>query len=54
MPAYLAPQGWGGGEQWERQRAGVRDLWRLEGEEGGRFFSWGLSVFFSSYFVDGE
>lgn len=50
-PAYLAPQGWGGGEQWEIQWDGVGDLWRLG---GGGVFSWGLSVLFSSYFVDGE
>lgn len=49
--AYLAPQGCGGGEQWERQKDGVRDLWCLE---GGGSFSWGLSVLFSSYFVDGK
>lgn len=30
-PAYLAPRGWGEGEQWERQRDGAGDLWRLGG-----------------------
>lgn len=47
--AYLAPEGWGG----ERKGKMEGWRWRFVASRGLRFFSWGLSVLFSSFFVAG-